>query len=275
METSAVLELTIAVIAGLILATLITPLKRSLPYWFETALWLGLIVACWIAITGLSSGSPRDIMESALWGAQQIMTTSIGLLLGGLAGWIAEQRFVIANIVLLLIGADILILALLFSRRNSRGWEPQVRLNDWFEYPAQLKPAHATAAVIESPFEGINRRGVVVAGELGAASATWLTNFLIWTRDVFMPNVAARQAEALAASRAHALELEAKAREWRAAHAPAISELAKRTVEVVDIQAIRGPRSMGWLGVDQPPPPAARRDIEEAEHAHDSDRLAS
>src|SRR6266581_3981751 len=111
MEASVALEFTIAVLAGLILATLITPIKRSLPYWFETALWLGLIVACWVAITGLGAGGPRDVMESALWGAQQIMTTSIGLLFSGLAGWILEQRFAVANAVLLIIGADILVLA--------------------------------------------------------------------------------------------------------------------------------------------------------------------
>src|SRR5258706_8200664 len=195
METSVVLEFTIAVLAGLILATLISPLKRALPYWFEAALWLALIVACWIAITGMGAGSPRDIMESAVWGAQQIVTTSIGLLFSGLAGWIVEQRFGFANAALLIVGADILVLALLVSRRNSRGWQPRIRLHDWFEYPAELKTARATAIATGSPFEGINRSGAAAASALGAASATWFTHFLIWSRDVLMPNVAARQAE--------------------------------------------------------------------------------
>ena len=274
METSVVLEFTIAVLAGLILATLITPIKKALPYWFETALWLGLIVACWIAITGIAAGSPRDIMESAVWGAQQVVSTSIGLLLSGLVGWIAEQRSVIANAVLLIVGADILILALLFSRRNSTGWKPRVRLYDWFEFPVDLKPARATVVANESPFEGINRSGAAAAGALGAASATWFTHFLIWTRDVFMPKVAERQAEALAAGRAQAAQLESKAREWSAAHSPAISGLASKAGEVVNIRARLDPQSIGWLSAN-PLPPTGPRHREEEEHASDSDRLAS
>jgi hypothetical protein len=275
METSVVLEFTIAALAGLILATLVTPIKRALPYWFETALWLGLIVACWIAITGIAAGNPRDILKSALWGAQQIVATSIGLLLSGLAGWIVEQRFVIASAVLLIVGADLLVLALLFSRRNSRGWQPQVRLQEWFEYPVDLKPARATAVATQSPFEGINRSGVAAASVLGAASATWFTHFLIWTRDVVMPNVAAKQAEALAAGRLHAMQLEAKAREWRAAHAPAFGGSSTQAGEVVDVQALRDPWSTAWLGAEPLPPAVRRHTVEDEGAQHDSDRLAS
>jgi len=239
METSVVLEFTIAVLAGLILASLITPLRRALPYWFETALWLGLIVACWIAITGLGAGSPRDTVESAVWGTQAVLTTSIGLLFSGLAGWIVEQRFVVANAVLLIVGADILVLALLFSRRNSRGWQPAVRLQEWFEFPRDLKPATMTAPAVESPFAGVNRSGAAAATAAGAATATWLTHFLIWTRDVLMPRLGT--------------QLESKARELREASGPAIIQVLRTSTL----------------------PPARTRHIEEEEDASDSSRLAS
>jgi hypothetical protein len=239
METSVVLELTIAVLAGLILASLVTPLRRSLPYWFEAALWLGLIVACWIAITDLASGSPRDTLESAVWGTQQVFTTSIGLLFSGLAGWIVEQRFAFANAVLLIVGADILVLALLFSRRNSKGWQPEVHLQEWFEFPRELKPANATVVAVESPFAGINRSGAAAASAAGAGAATWFTHFLIWTRDVFMPRLGT--------------ELESKARELRETHGPAIIQVLRTSTQ----------------------PPAGPRQIEEEEDARDSKRLAS
>jgi hypothetical protein len=234
--TSLLLQFLIALFAGMVLATMVGPVRRSLPQWFEAALWLALIVVCWRAVMGTDIGHTRELTESALWGAFQVLGTSVGLLGAGAVGWASDHRYVISEWMVLLLGCCILALALVRSRRRALGWQPRVVLGEWFEFPIQRQ----------------------LAPVAGPAAATWIVNFLIWTRDVFIPGAAARQAEAVAAGRVRASAGIASLRGVKAA-------------DMADIQAVLNAQAIGWFGA-LPPGPGESPAAEEEE---DSDRLAS
>ncbi len=282
MGTSLLLQFLIALFAGMVLATMVGPVRRSLPHWFEAAVWLALIVVCWLAVTGVDIGHTRELTESALWGTYQVLGTSVGLLFAGMVGWALDHRYVISQWMVLLLGCDILFLALARSRRRAVGWRPRVVLGEWFEFPIQREPAPVTVPVIESAVDELNRKGAAAAAVFGPAAATWFVNFLIWTRDVFIPRAATRQAEAVAAGRVRANagmaslrgtagQLESAARAWHTAHAPAINGLTMKAADVVDVQAILNTQAIGWFGA-VPPMPEHRPAADDAGH---SDRLAS
>ena len=222
------IELSIAVCAGLVLATLVTPLRRAMPSWFEGLIWLGLIVSCWLAITGLQSGSPQQMTETALWGAWRVALTSIELVLAGFVGWMLDHRFAIASWFVLVAGADSLLLALLDSRRQAAAFQPRMVLGEWFELPVTRQPAPGHIAVTASPFDAINRRGAEIAVAGVAAASVWLVHMLIWTRDVVMPNVAASQAATLRKAR----------QEYRDACAPVVTRFVHGAGSVVDFQSL-------------------------------------
>src|SRR6058998_746443 len=133
MGTSQLLEFSIIVFAGLVLATLVTPIKRALPHWYEAAVWLALIVACWLAVTNALGGRTKDLTESALWGADQIISTSLGLIGMAILGWAGDHRFALANAAAVIAAVDVLLLVLLRSWRRAMGWQPRVKLREWFE----------------------------------------------------------------------------------------------------------------------------------------------
>jgi hypothetical protein len=276
------LQFLIALFAGMVLATMLGPVRRSLPDWFEAVVWLALIVVCWLAVTGVDIGHTRELTESALWGAYQVVGTSVGLLGAGAVGWALDHRYVISEWMVLLLGCDILALALMRSRRRALGWQPRVLLGEWFEFPIQRELAPVGVPVTESAVDELNRKGAAAAAVFGPTAATWFVNFLIWTRDVFIPRAAARQAEAVAAGRVRASagmaslrgtagQVESAARAWHVSHAPAINALAMKAGDVVDMQAILNAQSIGWFGAVPPMP----GDRSAADDAGPSDRLAS
>jgi hypothetical protein len=256
--TSLLLQFLIALFAGMVLATMVGPVRRSLPQWFEAALWLALIVVCWRAVMGTDIGHTRELTESALWGAFQVLGTSVGLLGAGAVGWASDHRYVISEWMVLLLGCCILALALVRSRRRALGWQPRVVLGEWFEFPIQRQLAPVAVPVTESAVDALNRRGGAAAAAFGPGAATWIVNFLIWTRDVFIPGAAARQAEAVAAGRVRASAGIASLRGVKAA-------------DMADIQAVLNAQAIGWFGA-LPPGPGESPAAEEEE---DSDRLAS
>ena len=115
------LQFSVAAFAGMALAMIVPPVRRSVPRWMEAFIWLGLIVTCWLAITNVQHTNTRFLTESIAWGANQIVNTSVGLMIGGIFSWISDHRFVIANALVTLVGADILLLALLRSHRELVG----------------------------------------------------------------------------------------------------------------------------------------------------------
>jgi hypothetical protein len=309
MGNTTMLQFSLALFAGMAAAMVVPPVRRSVPRWMEASIWLGLVVTCWLAITNIQQVSTRKLTESAAWGADQIVNTSIGLVFASMLGWVADHRFVIANAVVLGVGADILVLVLIRSHRRAAGWQPRVRLGEWVELPLHRAPARGHAAAPYAMDEW-NQRAEHATTMLAAAFLTWFVQMLIWTRDVVIPQAKVRQAEAVEAGRVQAaagletlreraFRLQASARSWQTEHTPAINGLAARAGQaldramvggagvtdfpgegamtadqVVNIHALLSAQSIGWYGPIVPAPPRAGSSGEEGRQ-HESGRLAS
>jgi len=303
-EVPLLLQFSIALFTGMVAATLLPPVRKSIPRPIEILAWTALVVACVIGIISITSPNARELTTSAVWGIDQVISTLIGLLGAGLVGWLADNRFTVATVVTFVLGADILALALVRSYRKSRGWRPQVRLMEWMELP-RLAPAAPQPVAVPNGLDELNRKWGAAAAIAGATLLTWSANFAIWSRDVLLPSQAARLARAAAAGRVGsragleslrdtAAQLQFAARAWyTAAGAPAVNDLttkattAVRSVRTargaeapglapsraVDIRVLLSAQSIGWYGPVRPAP--AVREEEDEDASQQTDRLAS
>jgi hypothetical protein len=252
-------ELSVALFTGMAAAMVVPAVRRSVPRWIEALIWLGLIVACWLALTNIKGANVRDLTESAAWGADQIVNTMFGLLMAGALGWIVDHRFAIANLVVLLVGADILLLLLLRAHREGQRWQPRIMLGEWIEVPLHREPVMVP---VPSPIDEWNRRADRAAAVFAAAFLRWLLELLTWTRDVVVPQARARQARALVACRKTALAL-----------VPHGDTRALTEEQVVNIRALLTAQSIGWYGPIVPAP--ADISLVNERQEDESDRLAS
>jgi CDP-diglyceride synthetase len=181
-------EILIAVFAGMVA---VVTMRKNTPRPVEILLWVGLLWVCVLGVTGIHDKQARDLTSAAFWGAVQMLGSLVTLGLIGAQQWLVDNRFVIADWAVLIVGIDLLVLAFLTSRRQAAGWQPQVRLRDWMELPrlgAEPQPAPVTVSAVDE----INRRFNVWAPVAAAAALTWTTFFLIWTGDVAAPTVGRR-----------------------------------------------------------------------------------
>jgi hypothetical protein len=181
MTNGMVSELLIAFFAAIVV---VVTFRRSTPRAVELVAWAGLIWVCILAIAS-SHAHARALTYAAIWGAAQMIGTILGLLSQGIVEWIVQHRFVIADWVVLLFGADLLALALLATRRRAHGWTPVIKLRDWMELPRPGVARRAPATV--SATDQINQRFNAWAPVAAASALTWFTLFLIWTGDVALP----------------------------------------------------------------------------------------
>src|SRR4029077_8243854 len=133
----------------MVAATLSPAVRRSIPRWFEIALWVSLIFVCWLAIASIREPHARELTASVNWAIGQIATTLLGLAGSNVLAVLAAKRFALANALVTLFGADVLALALITSYKEGRGWQPQVRLREWMEGP--VATVSSVAAVASSP----------------------------------------------------------------------------------------------------------------------------
>jgi hypothetical protein len=254
-------ELSVALFTGMAAAMVVPAVQRSVPGWIEALIWLGLIVACWLAVTHIKGANVRDLTESAAWGAHQIINTMFGLLMAGALGWIVDHRFAIANLVVLLVGADILLLLLLRAHREGQRLQPRITLGEWIEVPLHREPVPALAPV-PSAIDEWNRRADRAAAVFAAAFLGWLLGLLTRIRDVVVPQARARQARVKVACRKTALAL------VQHGGTGALTE-----EQVINIRALLSAQSIGWYG----PIVAAPADISlvNERQEDESDRLAS
>ena len=297
------LQFAIALCTGMVAATFIPPVRKAIPRPVEVVMWVALIVVCSLALIAMNDSSARNLTTSVLWGADHVINTIAGLVLGSIAGWIYDHRFPIATWLVMLAGADLFALVLLRSVRRARPWQPRVRLGEWMEMPVPA-PARARVAPAD-PLVDVNRRlaagSVVLAGGLLARTL----DLSIWLRNVILPREARRLAEAARVGRAGsharlesirdaAAHLQYAAHAWyEAAGEPAVSGLAGKAGttaraagkalrpvalkpgQVIDIQALLSAQSIGWYGpVTTAPAETTRGDID-ADQPQKSDRLAS
>jgi hypothetical protein len=225
----------------------------------------------------------------------------LGILLGSVVAWIVDHRFVIATWLVIVAGADLLLLILMRSMRTSRAAQPRVRLREWMEMPVPVSASSGHARVVSAdPLVELNRRLAAGSAVLATAMLTRTVDLSIWIRNVMMPLHRRRLAEAARAghvgSRARleslrdtAAQLQFAARAWYAAAGePAVSGLASRARvagrslrpvalrpgQVVDIQALLSAQSIGWYGPLMAPPESPRGE-NDADQPQQTDRLAS
>jgi hypothetical protein len=286
MNDAMVSELLIALFAG---ALVVATFRRNTPRAVELALWVGLIWVCVLGVNSTRNEQARALTSAAVWGASQMVGTVAGLAGQGAVQWIADSRFLIADWVVLLFGVDLLVLTLMFTRREAAGWQPKVRLGEWMELPrvSQPHPARATVPAVEE----MNQRFRVWAPIATAAALTWLTLLLIWTGDVVVPTM--RRKLRGAAIRAEMARRGIVATDWHGLLEKAGSEPRRRTEQVVDIDLLgrrasamkvkaadwltevgSAPQVVNWFGGFGALPPDGEIDLDVSERDR-RDRLAS
>lgn len=298
-EVPLLLQFSIALFTGMVAATLVPPVRKSIPRPIEIAMWIGLVVACLVGVMSITNPVAREVTSSTIWGVDRIIGTTVGLLGAGLVGWISDNRFTIATWVGLGCGADILALALLRSHRKSQEWQPQVRLREWMELPRVALPA-AEPVGVPYAIDELNRKWAAAIAIAGAALLTGLVHLSIWARDVLLPREAERLAHAAAVGRVEsrarldslrdtASQLQFAARAWYvAAGAPAVNGFAIRATdavravrsgqheaaEVIDIHVLLSAQSIGLYGPLRAAPTVPSEE-EEGDASGHTGRLAS
>ena len=302
-EVPLVLQFSIALFTGMVAATFVPPVRRSIPKAVEVLLWIALVTACVLGVMSITDPNARELSASAAWAAGQIVNTLIGLSFGGVGAWVMEHRFSIASWMIIVAGADIFALMFIGSWRSSRAWQPRVRLREWMELPvAAPRPARS---VVMDPIVDLNRRLAAAGAVAGTTALTKMLDASIWFRDVMLPREALRLAKAAEAGRvgSHArleslreasAHLQYAARAWYAAAGePAINGFAGKAADaaraaqrslrpanlradqIIDIQALLSAQSIGWYGPLSAGPvqtPHGEHDVPEPQ---ESDRLAS
>jgi len=296
------LQFSIALFTGMVAATFVPPVRRSIPKLVEILLWAGFVSVCVLGVASITDPNARELSASAAWGADQIINTVVGLTLGGFGGWILDHRFPIASWLVILAGADIFALMFLRSMRSAQPWRPRVRLREWMELPV----AEPTAVVarrrlaLADPLADVNRRLVAAGAIAGTVALAALIDLSIWVRDVMVPREARRLAEVAVAGRVESqarleglrdatAHLQYAARSWyAAAGGPAINGLAVkaraakqglspgalRPGQVIDFHALMSAQSLGWYGPLNTAPKESPGEQDDAESQR-PDSLAS
>ena len=282
------LQFSIALFTGMVAATLVPPVRRSIPRPVEIGLWLALVTACLIGVISITNPHARELTTSAFWGVDQVINTLVGLFGAGILSWIADHRFTIATGLVLVFAIDCFVLAMVRSYRQARAWQPQVRLGEWMELP-RLAPA-TEPVVVPYAVDELNRKWAAAFAVAGAALLAWLVNFSIWARDVLLPRQAERLAHAAAVGRVEsrarleslrdtASQLMFAARSWYvAAGAPAVNGLAAKASDagrMADIHLLVNAQSIGWYGPVRPAATVPTEEEEEEDATGQADRLAS
>ena len=307
MDGPLLLQFSIALFTGLVAATFVPTVRRSIPLLVEVLFWIGLVVACTIGVISITDPNARELSASAAWGVDQLISTLVALSLGGVVSWFSENRFALASWLVIIAGVDIFVLILRSSMRSGMGWQPRVRLGEWMELPVPAAPGRQPAPVTD-PLAALNRRIAAGMAVLGATALAKFVFLLIWIRDVAVPREAQRLAHAAEAGRVGSrarleslkdatTHLQFAARAWYAAAGqPAVNTLAVKATDavrtaraaqrgfrppalrpgqVIDIQALLSAQSIGWYGpLNALPTPQMDGDDDAAE-SQESDRLAS
>ena len=311
MEVALLLQFSIALFTGMVAATLVPPVRRAIPREVEVLLWVAFLISCVIGVVSISDRNARELTSSALWGIEQLIHTAVGLLVGGLLGWIYDHRFMFAAGLAIVATVDLLALSVLWVMRSAKGWQPRVRLGEWMEMPLPGHVAFEPEAIADGDRRvGLHRQIAGSSEVAGAAVLSRLAGLTTWMRNVRAPREAKRLAHVAAVgqveSRARLESLRGNAalfgfaaQSWYAAvAAPALSQLAAKTssavrlaaeagkrrvgfaqpssAELIDIQVLLNAQSIGWYGpvMGDPLDDAADSEQDGAESGR-SGRLAS
>ncbi len=311
MEVPLLLQFSIALFTGMVAATFIPPVRRSIPKPVEVLLWVAFIAVCVLGVVSITDPNARELSTSALWGADQMINNLAGMMFGGVFAWVFEHRFNIASWLAIVGGADLFALVLIRSRKAAQPWQPRIRLREWMEMPVPA-PVVIEPAQVSDPIGDLNRR---IAAGMAIAGTTMLANvldFAIWARDVMLPRETRRLARAAQAGRVRSrtslealrdstAHLQYAAMAWYAAAGrPAVhgavtgiagkatlavhqakqaqrvlKPVTERAGQVIDIQTLMSAQSIGWYGPLLAAPTPGEGENNESEQAQRPDRLAS
>lgn len=271
------LPFSIALFTGMVAATFVPPVRKSIPRVVEVGLWIALITVCILGVMSVTDPNARNLSFTAVWAVDQLFNTVAGLLFSGILSWLSDNRFEIAGWMVLLAGADIFALVLLRSMRSATPWQPRVRLGEWMELPLP-SVAPVRQPVATDPLVDVNRRLAAITAVVGAAMLSRTHNFSVWVRNAMLPREprvligVARSGRSGSRARIETVRdatahLGFAARSWYAAAGePAVNGVAAkasdvvrtaqrglrpaamRAAEVVDIRALLSAQSIGWYG---------------------------
>jgi hypothetical protein len=269
-ETPLLLQFSIALFTGMVAATLVPPVRRSIPRPIEMAMWAVLVVVCVVGISSITSPHARELTASVFWGLDHFLTTLAALLGAGLTGWLVEHRFTIATWLTIVCGADIMALGLLRSHRKSRGWQPRIRLYEWMELP---RPTPAPEAIfVPYAIDELNREWAAAAAVAGAALLAWSVDFLAWAREVLVPRAARRLAPAVRSLAGSATVVVRSMGNGRGVEGgPALASSRHE----VEIHVLVSALSLGWSGLTWPVSTFRAAEEEDEEDSQQTGRLAS
>jgi hypothetical protein len=213
-------EFLIALFAGMVM---IATFRRRTPRAVEVVLWVGLVWVCVLAVTNTRDQQARALTGAVVWGASQMVGMIAAVAEQGAVQWMFDRRFFIADWVVLLGGACLLLLTFLATWHEGLGWQPRVRLGEWMELP-RVAQQPQRAPITVSAVDEINQRFNAWAPGATAAALTWLTLVLIWTGNVVVPATARKLKGA--ALRAEVVDIEVLARRAKAVRVKAAGWLA-------------------------------------------------
>jgi len=166
---------------------LVVTFRRGTSRIIELAVWIGLVWVCVVAVMGGGDPQARALTTAAAWGSAQIAGMVVDLARQGVLRWVYETRFLIAEWVVLLVGVDVLVLALVATRRQAGNGMPVTKLGEWFVLPRARASQPQLAPV--SGVDALNQRFSAWCGPAAAATAVTATLFVIWLGDVQVPRV--------------------------------------------------------------------------------------
>ena len=88
----------------MVAATFAPSVRRSIPRWFEVALWVTLVFVCWLGIASINQPQVRELTDSVNWAVGRIISTLLGLAGASLTDTLAASRFAIAGAVVFVFG---------------------------------------------------------------------------------------------------------------------------------------------------------------------------
>ncbi len=170
-------------------AVLVITFRRKTHKAIELAAWIGLVGTCAAAVIGVRDPQVHAMTTSAAWGTSQVLGTIGGAFKVDALRWTYGERFVIADWVVLLLGADVLALALVSTNRQAGSRVPANKLREWWVLP-RLPGARSARPNVASATDEINRWFNSWSAAAALSAAMWSTLFLIWLRDVEIPSTA-------------------------------------------------------------------------------------
>lgn len=175
-------------IAVLIAMVFVVTFRRKMPKALELAVWMTLVWVCVLAITSTPNPQARALTTATVWGVGRIESMIVDQLWQGALRWIYGVRFVVATWVVVVFLIDLLLLALVSTRRQADAWIPVTKLGEWLVLPRldATQPERAALPAVDD----INRRFNVWVAAAAAATVTWSTFFFTWLRDDQIPTAA-------------------------------------------------------------------------------------